>query len=212
MALHLWLTFITAYIVFTISPGPNVVLVIRNSLKYGSSSALLTICGNLTAQLIIIGLVACGVGAAIAALPGFFLVMKVAGAAYLILVGARQIIGTYKNGGENTAAAPPGMAAMSKSGVYREAFLVSISNPKTLIFVSAFLPQFVDQHSTLPAQFAVMYVTMSAVIATVHIFYSFFINRLKHKFTGRRTVNTIKYLGGSFFVLMGLKLLTSEQN
>ena len=72
MALHLWIGFALAYLATTLSPGPNVLLVIRNSVRFGRSSAAMTILGNLLAQLLVVLLVACGVGAVIAALPPFF--------------------------------------------------------------------------------------------------------------------------------------------
>ncbi|MEC5163312.1 homoserine/homoserine lactone efflux protein [Janthinobacterium sp. CG_23.3] len=209
MAFHVWLTFAATYFLLTITPGPNVVLVIRNSLKFGSASALLTILGNLTAQLIVVMLVAGGVGATIAALPEFFLVMKVLGAAYLILLGIGQIR-TARQPGSPTGDEAPG-APMSKSGVFRSAFLVSISNPKTLIFLSAFMPQFIDQSRALGWQFAVMYLTIAASVGSVHIFYSFSVNRLKHKVKNSRFIKSVKFLGGSLFVLLGLKLLTSQR-
>ncbi len=211
MIFHVWLTFAATYFLLTITPGPNVVLVIRNSLKFGSASALVTICGNLTAQLIVVLLVAGGVGATIAALPEFFLVMKVLGAAYLIFLGIGQIRGARQPGAPAGDEATGSPAPMSKSGVFRCAFLVSISNPKTLIFLSAFMPQFIDESRPLGWQFAVMYLTIAASVGCVHIVYSFSVNRLKHQVKNSRFIQSVKYLGGSLFVLLGLKLLGSQR-
>lgn len=211
MAFHIWLTFAATYLIMTLSPGPNVLLVIRNSLKYGSPSAFVTIFGNLTSQLMIVLLVAWGVGATIAALPQFFLLMKLAGAAYLIFLGLKQIHGTRQSKSSVNNEAPPDAAPMSKIRVFREAFLISSSNPKTLIFLSAFMPQFIDQKNPLAGQFAMMYLTIAVTVICVHIFYSVSVNQLKHKIKHTRFMNSVKYLGGSIFVLLGLKLLTSER-
>lgn len=211
MAFHIWLTFALTYIILTITPGPNVALVIRNSLKFGAASALVTIFGNLTAQLLVVMLVAGGIGATIAALPEFFLVMKVLGAAYLIYLGVGQIRSARRSGAGIGEQADAATAPMSKTGVFRSAFLVSISNPKTLIFLSAFMPQFVDQARPLGWQFAVMYLTIAASVASVHIAYSFSVNLLKHKVKNSRFMKSVKYLGGSIFVLLGLKLLASQR-
>lgn len=211
MDLHVWLTFAATYFILTISPGPNVVLVIRNSLKYGSASALVTILGNLTAQLIVVMLVAGGVGATIAALPEFFLAMKVLGAAYLIYLGVGQIRAARQAIPEPDATAPAAPAAASPLALFRSAFLVSISNPKTLIFLSAFMPQFIDQTRPLAGQFGLMYLTIAASVSLVHVFYSFSVNQLKHKVKNSRWIKSVKYLGGSIFVLLGLKLLSSQR-
>ena len=215
MALHVWLTFAATYFILTISPGPNVVLVIRNSLKYGSASALVTICGNLTAQLIVVMLVAGGIGATIAALPEFFLAMKVLGAAYLIFLGVGQIRAARQSGAgpdQADAGAAVAPATASAPALFRSAFLVSISNPKTLIFLSAFMPQFIDQARPLAGQFGLMYLTIAASVSLVHVFYSFSVNQLKHKVKNSRWIKSVKYLGGSIFVLLGLKLLGSQRN
>jgi threonine/homoserine/homoserine lactone efflux protein len=75
MSLHTWFLFATAYLVTTISPGPNVLLVIRNTVRYGSRGTASTIAGNLLAQLMVVILVALGVGAVLAAMPPLFVGM-----------------------------------------------------------------------------------------------------------------------------------------
>jgi len=210
MSLNAWITFSLAYLITTISPGPNVLLVIHNSLKYGSPSALVTISGNLLSQLIVVVLVACGVGTTIAALPEFFLVAKIVGAAYLIFLGFRQIFST-----RNMKTAPmlvenKVQTITSKIGIFRQAFFVSSSNPKTLIFLSAFMPQFVDPHRPLIVQFSVMYVTIASTVVLVHLFYSASATQLKQTVRNIRTLKLIKYLGGSIFVLLGAKLLSAK--
>lgn len=214
MNFHLWLTFAVAYLVTTLSPGPNVLLVVRNSLKYGASSALVTIMGNLTSQLVIVLLVACGVGAAIAALPQFFVVMKIIGALYLFLLGIKQIRSARSASvlsHEASSEADSNQDSMSRLKVFREAFLVSSSNPKTLIFLSAFMPQFVSQNASLFGQFSVMYLTIAMIVVCVHFFYSVSVHQFKNKIKNSRVVTSIKYVGGSIFLLLGLKLLVSER-
>ena len=211
MIFNVWLTFAAAYLVTTLSPGPNVLLVIRNSLKYGAPSALVTIFGNLASQLMIVVLVGCGIGATIAALPQFFLRMKIVGAGYLIFLGLKQINVARKSTPLNHDNTVPVYATMSKARVFREAFLISSSNPKTLIFLSAFMPQFVDQSHTLAGQFALMYLTIAVIVVCVHVIYSVSANTLKRRAKHSRFMKAINYLGGSIFVMLGLKLLTSKR-
>jgi threonine/homoserine/homoserine lactone efflux protein len=206
----MWLTFASAYLIVTLSPGPNVLLVIRNSLKYGSSSALVTISGNLASQLVVVLLVAWGVGAALTVLPEFFWVMKIIGALYLMWLGIQQIRATYKST-STISKAQSDNSTMSSLGIFRQAFLVSGSNPKTLIFLSAFMPQFIDSTNPLAGQFVIMYLTIATIVACVHIFYSILANQLKQKIKHSRFVSTLKYFGGTIFVLLGLKLLISER-
>ncbi|WP_045595208.1 LysE family transporter, partial [Vibrio vulnificus] len=69
MSLETWVMFFLAYLIVTLSPGPNVLLVVKNSVQYGAWSVLATVFGNLICQLIIVGLVAVGVGEVLARLP-----------------------------------------------------------------------------------------------------------------------------------------------
>jgi len=209
MALHLWIGFALAYLATTLSPGPNVLLVIRNSVRFGRSSAAMTILGNLLAQLLVVLLVACGVGAVIAALPPFFLVLKMVGAGYLIWLGVRQISTTRACA--SVCATPTTYPHMSQASILRQAFLVSCSNPKTLIFLSAFMPQFIDQSRPLAGQFALMYLTISATVLCVHFSYSLTVSRLESRMRNHGFMRAIKYLGGSLFVLLGLRLMASER-
>jgi homoserine/homoserine lactone efflux protein len=91
MSFHTWFLFAIAYLVTTISPGPNVLLVIRNTVRFGSRGTAATIAGNLLAQLVVVVLVALGVGAVLAAMPPLFLAMKVMGAVYLMFLGVKQL-------------------------------------------------------------------------------------------------------------------------
>src|SRR5258708_20437966 len=110
MLLHTWFLFAIAYLVTTISPGPNVLLVIRNTVRFGSRGTAATIAGNLLAQLIVVVLVALGVGAVRAAMPPLFLAMKVAGAVYLMYLGVKQLRRPTPPAapGNSTSTPPPG--------------------------------------------------------------------------------------------------------
>jgi len=211
MTIHLWFGFALAYFVTTLSPGPNVLLVIRNSLRYGVQAAGMTILGNLLSQLMVVLLVAGGVGAVIAGLPQFFLFMKIAGAGYLILLGIKQIRSSHAMLPQPYNQPCQVQPLISKTDTLREAFLISSSNPKTLIFLSAFMPQFIDQTRPLATQFVLMYLTIAVIVVCVHFTYSVSVNRLKQRMKNSRLLRTIKYLGGSLFILLGLRLLASER-
>ncbi|WP_419787057.1 LysE family translocator [Pseudodesulfovibrio sp.] len=91
MKLEMWAMFFLAYLVTTLSPGPNVLLVLKNSVRHGWKSAFITVLGNLSCQLLIVWLVAVGVGHLIQELPFWFVVMKTVGGAYLIYLGIKNL-------------------------------------------------------------------------------------------------------------------------
>ncbi|MCX9157471.1 LysE family translocator [Niveibacterium sp. 24ML] len=210
MELHAWAIFASAYLATTISPGPNVLLVIRNSLLFGAHARLPTILGNLTSQLVIVVLIALGVGSLIAAFPPFFTVMKFLGAGYLIWLGLKQFASARASAGapEGAAKAP---ALRSKRALFAEAFVVSSGNPKTLVFLSAFLPQFVDHQAPLAAQFATMYLTIATTVLIVHWIYAQSASRLGERVQILGIGRIVKRLGGTLFVGIGIKLAMSER-
>lgn len=148
MSLHAWALFAVAYLVTTLSPGPNVLLVVRNTVRFGAQGTAATIAGNLCAQLVVVVLVALGVGAAIAAIPSIFFGMKVLGAMYLIYLGIKQLARTTQGTVDTTGSEQA--VVVQRKKIFREALLVSGSNPKTLIFLSAFMPQFISNERKHP--------------------------------------------------------------
>jgi threonine/homoserine/homoserine lactone efflux protein len=213
MPLHTWFLFALAYLVTTISPGPNVLLVIRNSVRYGAHGTLVTIAGNLCSQLIVVVLVALGVGTVLMALPPLFIAMKVAGAAYLIYLGIKQLRGSRTAAAAavpGTHGAPIAPPAISKRKIFREAVLVSGSNPKTMIFLSAFMPQFVNNTHSVPLQFCVMYVTIAATVLMVHLIYAHGVRKLQGGFAASRWLEIAKRSCGLLFVGLGIRLLAAK--
>lgn len=133
MSPQTWILFAAAYLATTLSPGPNVLLVVRNTVRYGTRGTATTIAGNLLTQLVIVILVALGVGAVLAAIPPLFIGMKVVGALYLMYLGFKQFRASQPKDESSTEASfsrTPG-----NRRVFMEAILVSGSNPKTLIFL-----------------------------------------------------------------------------
>ena len=208
MALHLWFTFFLAYLATTLTPGPNVLLVVRNALRHGPAGMAATLLGNLSAQLVVVTGVALGVGALLAAMPSAFLVMKIIGASYLIYLGLRQLLARQPGAAMNVAA-----SAVSPVAGWRiagEAFLVTISNPKAMIFLCAFLPQFLQADRSVAGQFIIMYLTIAAVVISVHSVYCYTAFRFSKRLGAAYWVLLIKRVTGALFIGLGIRLLTAR--
>lgn len=210
MSLHAWLLFAAAYLVTTLSPGPNVLLVVRNTIRFGAQGTAATIAGNLCAQLIVVVLVALGVGATIAAIPSIFFGMKVLGAMYLIYLGIKQLAQktSPQSADTNTSTLAP---LVQRKKIFREALLVSGSNPKTLIFLSAFMPQFISNEHSLAPQFTIMYLTIAGIVAIVHTVYSTGVQRIRKGLDTSRWIVVAKRTSGVLFVALGIRLLAARQ-
>jgi threonine/homoserine/homoserine lactone efflux protein len=210
MNIEMWAMFFLAYLVTTLSPGPNVLLVLKNSIRHGWKSAFITVLGNLSCQFLIVCLVAVGVGHLLAELPFWFVIMKAVGGAYLIYLGVKNLRSARK--GKASAPFEDGPAGSKRRrSLFLEAFLVSASNPKTLIFLSAFLPQFLDTAHPVSEQFSVMFATICVIVATVHLGYSYLIASLGHRFSFTDLGRRIDKLTGGLFIAMGGGILLSDR-
>ncbi len=205
-----WFVFAMVYLVTTISPGPNVLLVIKNSLRNGKYGALSTIFGNLTCQLFIVILVALGIGSIIAKTPQLFFCLKLCGGTYLIYLGIKNILS--KDTSNRTADLEScEEGAISYLDVYKEGFLVSLSNPKTIIFLSAFMPQFLSTESPVHWQFALMFITIAIIVTFVHLIYAHLSLLFKARLPNMKMRNIFSKITGSVFIAMGGGVLFSSQ-
>jgi threonine/homoserine/homoserine lactone efflux protein len=146
---HLAAFFVTTYVLILI-PGPSVVFVVSRGVALGRRAAILTVLGNETGFTVLLVLVVAGLGAVLASSDTVFTALRLAGAAYLVLLGARAIRerGSISEGLRSAASDAP------KRGrtIYREGLVVGLTNPKGLLIFSVILPEFIDRsagHETL---------------------------------------------------------------
>ncbi len=155
--------FSLAALVLIVIPGPAVLFSVGRTLALGRTGGLVSVLGVTLALIPIVGLVALGVGGIIARSVPLFTALKVAGALYLVYLGI-QAIRHRKD-----AAAPVDPDALPSSHWRQlwQGFVVGVTNPKTIAFFVAVLPQFVDLRSgAVPLQMMVLGLVF-AVIALI---------------------------------------------
>ncbi|MBJ7539695.1 LysE family translocator [Marinomonas transparens] len=210
MSFETWLLFFIAYLVVTLSPGPNVLLAIKNAVKYGYKVAIITILMNLVCQLLIITSVAFGAGALLEKSPMLFFALKLIGGAYLIYLGITGLLKktptSHIKGVEEVSAVP-----FSYIQVCKEAFLVSASNPKTVIFLSAFLPQFISEEAAIGWQFTIMFLTICLIVMSVHLVYSYIAKNINKKWSGLKAKPIFSKITNSAFIVFGCGVLSSSR-
>jgi threonine/homoserine/homoserine lactone efflux protein len=140
-------------------PGPSVLFVIGRSLALGRRGGLLSVIGNAAGELVQIAGVALGLGVVLAESVLLFTVVKFAGAAYLIYLGIQAVL--HRRGG--SAGPDPSRPATTRR-ILREGFIVGATNPKSVVFFVAVLPQFVDHAAgAIPLQLALLGATFLAI-------------------------------------------------
>ena len=126
-------------LVLVLIPGPSVMFVISRGVALGRVAALKTVVGNAAGFMVNVVAVSVGLGALIMRSVAVFNVLKLAGAAYLVYLGVQAIRRRRKLALVIDAATAP----RSSRRIFAEGFVVGISNPKTIVFLAAILPQFV---------------------------------------------------------------------
>ena len=140
-----FLTFYTAVLALQLAPGPDMVLLLSRGVGQGRRTAVLTAIGmTLLAALVQLPLLALGVTSLLQASPLAFDLLRWSGAAYLVWLGAKLLIGSFRGSHalvRNAAQPISDMAAL------RQGMINNLTNPKAMVFMLAFLPQFVDPAS-----------------------------------------------------------------
>ncbi len=130
--------FVIAAAVLILMPGPSILFVIGRSIAYGRLAGILSVIGNALGMVPLLALVALGVGSLVAQSVVLFTVIKLAGAAYLVYLGIQAI-----RHRRVSVEVDPGVRR-SPWALLGEGFVVGVTNPKTIAFFVAVLPQFVD--------------------------------------------------------------------
>jgi threonine/homoserine/homoserine lactone efflux protein len=138
---HLLEFLVTVYVLILI-PGPSVLFVVSRGVAMGRRAALATVAGNATGFALQLLLVSLGVGTIVARSDAVFTTLKLLGAAYLVLLGVRNI-----RDRKALAEIFGGTEVRPKSlrSIVREGFFVGATNPKGIIIFTAVLPQFIDR-------------------------------------------------------------------
>ena len=146
-------TFVVAAFVMVVIPGPTVLFTIGRAMALGRLGGFLSILGTALGSILLVIAVALGVGTVVAQSIVLFTIVKVLGAGYLVFLGVQAI-----RHRKDAAAMVTGPVAR-RSGVrlLGEGFVVGVTNPKSIAFFLAILPQFVDLHAgSVPMQLFVL--------------------------------------------------------
>lgn len=187
------------------TPGPTVLLALANGTRFGLKRAVPGMLGAVASDVVLVGAVALGLGALLAASEFWFTVVKWVGAAYLAWLGWRLL---RSQGRLDVAhASAEAGAAGSPRAVFSRCFLVAVTNPKGYLFCSALLPQFIDP--ALPQ--APQYLVIGGVFAGLDFLVMFAyaaIGAHAIRLLHRRAVLWLdRCCGGALLVLSGSLLL-----
>jgi threonine/homoserine/homoserine lactone efflux protein len=203
------IAFALAAFAIIIIPGPSVLFVIGRSISLGRRGGLLSVLGNELGGIPLVAAVAFGVGTIVSESILVFSIVKIAGALYLAYLGV-QTIRHRNDETARTAEAP----VTSSRRIVLQGFLVGITNPKTIVFFVAVLPQFVDYgRGMIPAQMLVLGLVFTLVAFLSDGTWALIAGTARQWFaTSPKRLARMKGVGGGMMIgLSGVLLLTGNK-
>lgn len=198
--MNLYLLFLTVATLTVLSPGPGVLMTLTNALRYGLRGTIGGILGIAFGALLVAGISATTLGAVLAASALAFTVLKLAGAAYLIYLGARL----WRSPPVPVASEQAHQASFKRR--FLEGLSLQLTNPKAIFFFLSVFPQFIEGEAGFVGQFALLVLTYAALVVVIHTGYALFAHQARAWLTSERGGRTVNRLGGATFMCFGVAL------
>ena len=206
MELHSFLLFLMAAAVIALTPGPGIFYVAARTLANGKADGLAASWGNGLGGFVHVGAGAAGVSALLMASAEAFMILKFAGALYLLWLG----IATIRAAGAPLESDTP---IIAKGSAFREGVLVEALNPKTAIFFLAFIPQFVDPATgSVALQFVALGSLSVALNTLVDVVVALAASRIREGATARpRLITRLRQASGGAMMALGVGLALAKR-
>lgn len=204
MDTQVWLAYVVTAIVFSLAPGSGTVNSVSNGISHGMKKSLPAIIGLQCGLAFHIVLVGAGIGTLVAQSATAFTIIKWVGVAYLIWLGVskwRDKSSLAVNGDEQQKSAWQLM---------RSAVLINLTNPKSIVFLVALFPQFIDPAGDQLTQILVLGITTVTIDALVMVFYTGLAAQLGRFIRSERMMGRLNRVFGSMFVGCGLLLASAR--
>lgn len=202
MSLEVYAAYVIACLFIVLIPGPTVTLIIASSIRHGTRAGLANAAGTQIGVAAMIAIVGVGLNQMMETMGHWFEWVRLLGAAYLIWIGIQM----FRSGGELAANGTP---KRPRGGFFLQGVLVAASNPKTLIFFGAFLPQFIDPNANYAQQIVIMGATAMLFAALSDSAYAIAAGRAG-KFLSARRVKLMTRVSGTFLIGGGVWLAFSR--
>lgn len=199
--------FMTATLALNLAPGPDMLYVSTRSLAQGRRAGVISALGIAAGAVVHTLLIASGLAALLRAVPVAYEVVRFAGAAYLIWLGVQAI--RSRSGPLNAAALP----RAGEWAIFRQGMITNLLNPKVALFFLAFLPQFTSPaHGSVPLQIVVLGCLFNLSGTLVNIAVAFVAASARNWFaSGARSEKVFRWLTGSVFIGLGIRLALAER-
>ena len=201
---HLLAAFVAATIVLLAMPGPTIILVVSQALAHGRRIAFASVAGVGLGDLIAASLSLIGVGTVLAASATAFTIIKWVGAAYLIWIGIKMWRSPITPAVLDAAG---NEAEVRTFPVFRDAFLVTLFNPKGIVFFLAFVPQFITSERAFAPQATILVLTFVVLGIVNAAVYALAASSARNWIKRPSILRAASRLGASFLISAGVASL-----
>jgi threonine/homoserine/homoserine lactone efflux protein len=201
MSINEYLIFFIVTFTFMLSPGPSTFNCMNNGIRYGARKSVVGVLGNVVAFQLLIALSVIGLGAVLAASEIAFQIIKIIGAFYLVYLGVKIWISQAVVDGH-----PRSEADVTSLQLCKRAFLVTMSNPKALIYISALLPQFININQPSLSQFLLIALTIGMAQFVAFSLYAILSSRARYWLSNKRNRQLFNRASGLTFMGFGVAL------
>ncbi len=209
-------TFLLGTIFIVLLPGPNSMYVLSVAARRGVRAGYQGACGVFLGDAILMVLSAAGVASLLKASPALFYVVKYIGAAYLSWIGLQMLRGALRSWRARKAgeSVEQNAAPADESHPFKKALIISLLNPKAILFFISFFIQFVDPHYALPVVSFVVLGLVCQICSFLYLTTIIFVGaRLAAAFRARRRLSAGMSSGvGAMFIGFSAKLATATLN
>lgn len=202
MSAELYLAFVAATVVLMLIPGPNMALIMANSVAHGARYGLVTLAGTTSATVVQLLAVSLGMASLLEAFGGWLEWVRWAGVAYLLYLGVRA----WRAAPVDLTTAPESRHARA---IFARGLLVSLANPKTLLFYGAFLPQFITPGVGVGWQLGVLSATVLVTAVVVDSGWALLAGRFRGVLAARGRLRN--RLTGGFLIAAGVGLASARR-
>lgn len=197
--------FLIASIILNITPGSDTIYVLSRSIAQGRLTGIYSVLGTSAGCIIHTLLAALGLSVILSQSALLFMLVKLAGAAYLGYLGITMLLA------KNNFAASPTNTVMSKKDTFWQGLIIDVLNPKVALFFLSFLPQFIDpQNNYGIIPFLILGISFIITGALWLLFIVYFSAKVTTFL--RKKTNLMNKACGSIYLLLGVKLLASEKS
>lgn len=204
MDLSIYLAFVAATAIMIFLPGPSVMLTVAHGMSFGSRSALVTVVGVTAGGAVQLAIVTVGLVSVLQVVADAFEWIRWAGVAYLIYLGIRQWRGAPSL---DIGEAP----RTSRRSLFVQGLVVTIPNPKSLVFFAAFLPQFLDPGRPLQTQLAIIVPTFLIITFVVTGVWAVAAGHARRYMQSGRAQRLVARISGGLLVTAGIGLALARR-